>query len=77
MQARPTGCQHIQLQIVTDMQGCPRLDGPGGPRPAPRPAGSRKALTRSNARANSRSTATRSKAGSARARGSHKVADAR
>ena len=40
-------------------------------------ASSRKALTRSNARANSRSTATRSKAGSARARGSHKVADAR
>ena len=38
---------------------------------------SRKALTSSNARANSRSTATRSKAGSARARGSHKVADAR
>jgi len=29
MQACPTGCQHIQLQIVTDMQGCPRLDAQG------------------------------------------------
>ncbi|MFC2523762.1 MAG: LysM peptidoglycan-binding domain-containing protein, partial [Lautropia mirabilis] len=42
-----------------------------------RSTSSRKALTSSNARASSRSTATRSKAGSARARGSHKVADAR
>ena len=29
MQARPTGRQHIQLQIVTDVQGCPRLDAQG------------------------------------------------
>lgn len=29
MQACPTGCQHIQLKIVTNMQGCPRLDAQG------------------------------------------------
>lgn len=29
MQTCPTGCQHIQLKIVTDVQGCPRLDAQG------------------------------------------------